>query len=113
MHPTQNLPAEREISRRILEQLTDIVGETNAFLSEEDRYRYSRDETEDLSYVPDIVLKPADVQQVSRIMQFCYEQGIPVTPRGSGTGLSGGALPVQKGVVLSMERFNKILDIDA
>ncbi len=112
MHPTQNLPTDTQISQRILEQLTGIVGETNAFLDEEDRNRYSRDETEDLSFVPDVVLKPADTQQVSRIMQICYEYGIPVTPRGAGTGLSGGCLPVQKGVVLSMERFNKILDID-
>jgi len=57
----------------------------------EEKERYGRDETEDLFFMPDIVLKPNNTEEVSRIMQICYEHNIPVTPRGAGTGLSGGA----------------------
>lgn len=73
---------------------------------------YSHDYTEDISSIPDIVLMPETTQQVSKIMQYCYDNFIPVTPRGAGTGLSGGAIPVKKGVVLSLEKMNKILKID-
>ena len=62
--------------------------------------------------MPDVVLKPGSTEEISAIMKICSQHHIPVTPRGAGTGLSGGALPIQKGVVISMERFNKILHID-
>ena len=73
---------------------------------------YSHDETEDLSFLPHLVLKPETVEEVSEIMKYCFEHGICVTPAGARTGLSGGALPVNGGVLLSMERFNRILKID-
>lgn len=73
---------------------------------------YSRDETEDLEFVPEAVLLPANALQISQILRYCSAQKIPVTPRGAGTGLSGGALPVHGGVVLSTERMNRILHID-
>jgi glycolate oxidase len=81
-------------------------------LDAEKRYDYSHDETEDYSFLPDVVLKPGTPEEISRIMKLCHQHGLPVTPRGGGTGLSGGALPVKNGVVISMERFNKILHID-
>lgn len=74
--------------------------------------RCSSDQTEDLRYPPEVVLQPGTVEEVSRIMAYCNEQRIPVTPRGAGTGLSGGALPVHGGVALDMKRFNKILHVD-
>ncbi len=74
--------------------------------------RCASDQTEDLHYSPEIVLQPGTVQEVSSIMKYCNEHNIPVTPRGAGTGLSGGALPVFGGVALDMKRFNKILNID-
>ncbi len=70
------------------------------------------DHTEDLQYLPEIVLIPNNTEQVSKIMSYCNSHKIPVTPRGAGTGLSGGALPVFGGVVLDMKKFNKILNID-
>ncbi|MBN9482777.1 MAG: FAD-binding oxidoreductase [Bacteroidetes bacterium 43-93] len=70
------------------------------------------DETEDLHYMPEVVIEPATVDAISKIMTYCNEHLIPVTPRGAGTGLSGGALPVYGGVVLHMKRFNKILQVD-
>jgi glycolate oxidase len=57
-------------------------------------------------------MKPNTVEEISVILKFCTEHKIPVTPRGAGTGLSGGSLPVNGGISLSMEKFNRILDID-
>jgi glycolate oxidase len=101
-----------EVTPTILSEFEAIVGKENVLLDADKRYDYSHDETEDYSFLPDVVLKPASPEEVSRIMKICHTQKIPVTPRGAGTGLSGGALPIQKGVSLSMERFNKILTID-
>ncbi|MBT2559496.1 FAD-binding protein [Hymenobacter sp. ISL-91] len=73
---------------------------------------YGRDHTEDLHYAPDVVVKPANATEVSQIVRLCHEHHIPVTARGAGTGLSGGALPLHQGLVLSTERLNKIIEID-
>lgn len=86
--------------------------QNKAFTAEDIRKEYGHDQTEDLLFLPDIVLKPETVDEVSKIMKYCHKNHIPVTPSGARTGLSGGALPVQAGVALSMERFNKILHID-
>ncbi|MFN6092860.1 MAG: FAD-binding oxidoreductase, partial [Bacteroidota bacterium] len=61
---------------------------------------------------PAVVVKPTTVNQIAEIMRIANAEQIPVTPRGAGTGLSGGALPVHGGILLSMEKFNKILEID-
>ncbi|WP_276499113.1 FAD-binding oxidoreductase [Pontibacter litorisediminis] len=92
----------------------DMVGQEHVLLpaAAEDMLRYTHDETEDLRYEPEVVLKPANAAEISRIMQYCHENYIPVTPRGAGTGLSGGALAVHKGVILSTERLNRIIEID-
>lgn len=78
----------------------------------EQRKEYGHDETEDLNFPPSAVLKPTSVEEVSKIMSYCYEYEIPVTPAGARTGLSGGALPSHSGILISMERFNRILEID-
>jgi len=101
-----------EVTVDLLGQFEAIVGKENMIVDAEKRYDYSHDETEDYSFLPDVVLKPGSAEEISRIMKICNEHVIPVTPRGGGTGLSGGALPIEKGVVISMERFNKILHID-
>jgi glycolate oxidase len=101
-----------EVSGGIISEFEAIVGEQNVIIDAEKRFHYSHDETEDYSFLPDVVLKPGTAEEVSRILRICNKHVIPVTPRGGGTGLSGGALPVNKGVVISMERFNKILSID-
>ena len=89
-----------------------IVGDAYVFVDEESLNNYAHDETENLHFLPDIVIKPRTVQEISQIMIICNEHKIPVTPRGAGTGLSGGALPHLGGVLLSMERMNSILEID-
>lgn len=81
-------------------------------IDDENLKKYGRDETEDLVFLPNIVLKPETVEEVSEIMKYAFEHSIIVTPSGARTGLSGGALPIQQGIALSMERFNKILNID-
>ncbi|MEK6616704.1 MAG: FAD-binding oxidoreductase, partial [Bacteroidota bacterium] len=89
-----------------------IVGKENVLFDKDSLDKYSSDETEDLSFLPEVVLKPTSAEQISEILQLCNNELIPLTPRGAGTGLSGGALPVFGGVILSTERLNKILEID-
>lgn len=89
-----------------------IVGEQYVFVDEEVLSNYAHDETEDLHFLPDVVLKPANAEEISAILKICNQYKIHVTPRGAGTGLSGGALPHLGGVLLSIERLNKIIEID-
>ena len=101
------------VSDTLLNQFRTIVGEEFMLVAEHENFhRYASDETEDLKYFPEVVLKPANAEQISQIVTLCHENFIPVTPRGAGTGLSGGALPVHGGVVISTERLNKIIEID-
>jgi len=79
---------------------------------EENLSRCASDQTEDLHYPPEIVLQPDTTDEVSKIVKYCNDNSIPVTVRGAGTGLSGGALPVFGGICLDMKRFNKILHVD-
>src|SRR5262245_58385881 len=95
-----------------INEFRKILGEKNVLSDEESIHRYDHDETEDLHYPPDIVFKPKTPQEISAIMVSCNKNKIPVTPRGAGTGLSGGALPHLGGVLLSTERMNSILEID-
>ncbi|MBB5394402.1 FAD-binding oxidoreductase [Mucilaginibacter sp. AK015] len=101
-----------KITGDILIQLKNIVGADAVLTSTADIENYSHDETEDLVYYPEVVVKPQTTAQVSALMKLCNTNLIPVTPRGAGTGLAGGALPINGGVLISTERFNRILDID-
>ncbi|MGO4290057.1 FAD-binding oxidoreductase [Chitinophaga sp. RAB17] len=92
--------------------LREIAGVQYVLADEESMSRYAQDETEDLHYLPEVVVKPDTTEQVSRIMRLCNQELLPVTPRGGGTGLSGGALAQFGGVLISMERFNRITLID-
>ena len=89
-----------------------ITGEQFVFTDAESLDKYAHDETENLHFLPGVVIKPRTAEEISAIMRICNEHHIPVTPRGAGTGLSGGALPHRGGVLLSMERMNSILEID-
>jgi len=108
-----NSSSYREVAPDILEHFKKILGEELVLSSPADLEPYSHDETEDLHFLPQVVLKPTTTLQVSQIMKICFDNNIPVTPRGGGTGLSGGALPIYGGVVLSTEKMNRILEIDA
>lgn len=89
-----------------------IVGDKHVHVDAESLLTNSHDETEDLSYLPQAVVFPANTEEVSALLKYCFQFEIPVTTRGGGTGLSGAALPVNGGIVLGMKRFNRILEID-
>ncbi|HMI77354.1 MAG TPA: FAD-binding protein [Ferruginibacter sp.] len=75
-----------------VESFKKIVGDAYVFADDESLNSYAHDETENLHFPPDIVIKPRTAKEISGIMMLCNEHKIPVTPRGAGTGLSGGAL---------------------
>jgi glycolate oxidase len=102
----------KKITPVITESLKEIVGKEYVFTDAESLRHYGHDETEDLNFPPQLVIKPRTAEEIAGILKICNAELIPLTPRGAGTGLSGGALPVYGGVVLSMERFNRILNID-
>jgi glycolate oxidase len=101
-----------QIDQALIEKFTELLGAEFVLSDAENRAKYGHDETEDLQFPPEVVLKPGTVEDIASIMKLCYENEIPVTPIGGRTGLSGGALSVHGGVGLAMERFNKILEID-
>lgn len=101
-----------KIDAVILKQIQQAVGNDSVFTDTESLENYSHDETEDLRYQPEVVVKPSTVEEVSALLKICNSYNIPVTPRGAGTGLSGAALPIFGGVSLSMERFKKIIEVD-
>ena len=96
----------------VYEQFREIVGDLYVMTDEESLKAYGHDETERLLFLPQVVLRPRTTDEVSQIMRICNEEKIHVTPRGAGTGLSGGALPHLGGVLLSTDRMNAILQID-
>jgi glycolate oxidase len=100
------------ITPELLQQFKDILGEKYVLADEENLHHYGHDETEHLLYLPEVVIKPRTAAEIAAILKICNKHLIPVTPRGGGTGLSGGALPHLGGVLLSTERLNSILEID-
>ena len=102
----------QQITPEILAQIKSIVGPEYVFTDEESFEKYGRDETERLHYYPAVVVKPRKTEEIGALMQLANKHLIPVTPRGAGTGLTGGALPHLGGLVIAMERFNTILEID-
>lgn len=107
-----NTLANPALTSQHIEAFRKIVGENYVFVDEESLETYAHDETENLHYPPEAVIKPRTAEEISAIMKICNKERIPVTPRGGGTGLSGGALAHLGGVVLSMERMNAIIEID-
>jgi glycolate oxidase len=102
-----------QLNPQHINELIQIVGENNVVLPQNDFFeRYTHDETEDLRFYPSIVVKPLNPEQISALLKFANQHLIPVTPRGAGTGLSGGALPVKGGIVLATEKLNRIIEID-
>jgi len=100
------------VSEGILDNLRQLVGEENVLCDAEAIERYSHDETVGVSAMPEVVVKANNTEQVAQIFQLAQRECIPVTPRGAGYGLSGGAVPVYGGIVLSLEKMNRILEID-
>jgi len=95
-----------------IQYFNEVLPRDRVFLKEDKRREYDHDYTEDLHFLPEIVLVPISTEEISKIVAYCNQQMIPLTVRGAGTGLSGGALAVNGGVVLSMEKLNRLLNID-
>ena len=99
----------------IIDELREIVGEAHLISDEPGAMEdYAHDEVagEEHAHMPEAVVKPQTAEQISRILKLANRERIPVTPRGAGSGLSCGAVPVYGGIVLSLERMNRILEID-
>jgi glycolate oxidase len=105
-------PSFNKVNNSVFRRLSEISGPKAVFNSEEMRDKYSRDETIGLSYRPEAVVLPASQKEIKEILLLANSENIPVTPRGLGTGLSGGAVPLYGGIVLSLERMNKLIEID-
>ena len=103
----QPLPA------HFIDRLRDLVGDTFAIDDDETLQRFSADETPNLTPSrPDVVVRPGSVDEVQRVMQLCAANSVFVTPRGAGSGKSGGCVPVFGGVVMALDRLNTITTID-
>ncbi|WP_134698484.1 FAD-binding oxidoreductase [Ammoniphilus sp. YIM 78166] len=100
------------ISPQLKNQFIAIVGSKYYLDSPNELYAYSYDATPIYQSMPDAVIMPETTQEVSDILKLANEHLIPVVPRGSGTNLAGGTIPVEGGIVLNMNRFNKIYEID-
>jgi glycolate oxidase len=101
-----------KLTKTLISRLSGIVGEKNILISE-GKEDYSRDEEPHTKpFPPEVVVKPVDAASVANTLLLANAYEIPVTPRGAGTGLSGGSVPIHGGIVLSTERLNKILEID-
>ncbi len=100
------------LPQAVINELTQIVGTEYLVLDEEQRTAYAHDKTEDYFFMPAAVVKPGSAGEISSILKLCNTYRLPVTVRGAGTGLAGSALPTHGGLVISMERFNRILNID-
>ncbi len=103
------------VTPAIVAELRAIVGEPHVIYGEPERMQdYAHDEVpgEEYAHMPEVVVKPATAEQISAIMKLANRERVPVTPRGAGSGLSGGAVPVCGGILLSVERMNHILEMD-
>jgi glycolate oxidase/D-lactate dehydrogenase len=96
---------------RVKRALKEAIGEHNVLDDEMDRMLYSYDATR-LSFPPDVVVIPESEEDVKKVVKICYEEGVPITPRGAGSGYTGGAIPVKGGVLISFEKMDKVSWID-
>jgi len=99
----------QSLNKSVIQQLKGITGKV--LTSEADRLSYAYDAT-NLQYMPDAIVFPENQEQVSRILSLAQDLEFPVVPRGAGSGLTGGALPVNGGLLVVMTRMNKIISID-
>lgn len=99
------------MNNAILDELITIFGSDNVLSEREDMIAYSYDAAH-VEIEPEAVVFPTSTEQISKLMQLAYREDIPVTPRGQGSGLSGGSVPLKKGIVLTMDKMNRVLEFD-
>ena len=100
------------MAQDLLNALRHVLPSDAVFTDEEHREAYGHDETEDLKHPPDVVVRPRTTEEVAAVLRICHALDVPVTPIGGRTGLSGGALCVQGGVGLALDRMDRIVTID-
>lgn len=100
-----------KVTPEIVEQLREIFGE-GLITDTEALKPFAHDYTEDLVFMPEVAVLPTSAEQIQQLMRLATEHRVPVTPRAGGTGLSGGALPVVGGILMSCHRMNRIIEID-
>ena len=102
------------VTPAVLDALTQILGAGNVLVDRERIESYSHDETsaEEYGHMPEVVVTPTTTEQVAAVVMLANRERIPVTPRGAGSGLSGGAIPIFGGILLSVEKLNRVLEID-
>jgi len=101
------------IDKKIVNMLEEIVGKDHVLTHKVDLVSYSYDATADIpTEIPDLVVMPTSTEEIQKIVNLARESKIAIYPRGAGTNLSGGAIPLKKGIVLSLQKMNKILDVD-
>ncbi len=103
----------KRVDTDIVETLHQIVGDANVLVSAEAMEPYAHDEVVGLRAKPEVVVRVRSAEQVAQVLKLAQRERVPVTPRGAGYGLSGGAVPTCGGIVLSTEKLNRILEIDA
>ncbi|MBM3881730.1 MAG: FAD-binding protein [Verrucomicrobia bacterium] len=101
------------LDRAILRRLSEIVGPANLLTEAEDLAAYAYDATSRWAQRPEAVVFPTTTDQVAAIVRLAHERRFPVTPRGGGTNVSGGSVPIQGGLVLGLARMNRILELHA
>src|ERR1700754_3249360 len=95
----------------LIRQVRAIVGEPYLLIEKEDVIVYEQDGSI-FQVMPEVVVVPGDVDQVAAVVKAAKQANVPIVPRGSGTGLAGGAVPAEGGIVLSLARLDRILKID-
>jgi len=100
------------IAKETIDLLCRKLGKDNVAWEKEDLLVLGYDSTPGLHHLPDIVVYPTTTEEIQAAMEIAYKEGWPITPRGSGTGLSGGSVPVKGGMVICLNRMNRILEID-
>jgi glycolate oxidase len=103
-----------KVTKKIVKELQQIAGERSVIYNDHDQLEpYGKDEAGALyAAMPEAVVKPNTAEQVSKILELANREKIPVTPRGAGSGLAGGAIPLHGGIVLSLEKMNRVLEVD-
>ena len=101
------------VTKEIIDELVEIVGKNNVISNKEKMETYSHDETPpQYAHMPEVVVTPKTTEEIVKIVKLANRELIPITPRGAGSGLSGGAIPEFGGIVISLEKMNRILEID-
>jgi glycolate oxidase len=100
------------LSKKIIAHLQRIVGEENVQYNSAQRLAYSYDATPQFQSLPDVIVAPRNIQEVTEIVRLCHSKKIPIVPRGSGTNLAAGTTPTSGGIVLLFKNMNQIIEID-